>query len=297
MPLPGLPELGHAGEPDLHILAASAEDVDAAWSGPASEPAVAEADLDGGRYRAERGRAGDHRFSYGDRATFHLDDRARTLLCAPAAADDPSWRRVLLDSVLATASLLHGFEALHAAAVAGSDGAVAFIGRTGGGKSTLAAELVRRGLPLVADDVLALGRSDGAAIEAHAAPPVMNLPLAAGPIGEPLATFGEETWVVVDNAAEAPAPVAAVCLIDRRPRLEPSIRPSATSAVDLLAHGLRSGSTPERLQSRFELLADLAEQTPAYVLAADPATPANRLADLAEASMPSLRPLPAGAAR
>jgi hypothetical protein len=289
-PLPGLPGVASAREPDLDVTLAAEEELDVAWSGPAREPATVQLTLDGLPYRAERGAAGDHRFSYGDSAAFHLSGDARRLRCAPADVDEPAWRRVLLDSVLATVALLHGFEALHAAAVAGPTGTVAFIAHTGGGKSTLVAELMRRGLPLVCDDVLALSRDASGAIIAHPAPPVMNLPHAAPPLpARRLATFGEEDWVAVEQAAAEPAPLAAVCMLDRRPGLDAAIRPAEASALDLLAHGLRTGRAAARMQARFELLADLAEQAPGFVLEADPRTPPGRLADLADSAIPALR--------
>ncbi|MEX2196007.1 MAG: hypothetical protein WD844_12040 [Thermoleophilaceae bacterium] len=274
----------------LEIRLAAASDVEAAWSGPAPERAVADLVQDGLPYRAERGAAGDHRFAYGDRATFHLSAGGRTLLCAPVDAGAPEWRRVLLDSVLATVSLVRGYEALHAAAVLGPGGAVALLGRTGAGKTTLAAELLQRGLPLVCDDVLALSREPGGGrILAHPAPPVMNLPAGVlAPPGRVLAAIRGETWLAVDGAASEPAPVAAVCLVDRRPGAQAAVVPGPASPLDLLVHGLRSGSAPERRQQRFELLSDLAARTPAYVLEADTRTSAAELADLLEAAVPAL---------
>lgn len=288
--LPGIPAVEDAS-PALSVALAEPAAVQAAWSGPAPQPAVAELEQDGLPYRAERGAAGDHRFTYGDRATFHLTADGRTLLCAPADPEAPEWRRVLLDSVLATASLLSGYEALHAAAVLGPDGAVALMGRTGGGKTTLAAELLRRGHPLFCDDVLALSRDGaGGKVVAHPAPPVMNLPAGAPvPPGQALAAIGGESWVAVDRAASEPAPVAAVCLIDRRPGARPGVVPGPASPLDLLVHGLRSGSAPERRQSRFELLSDLAARTPAYVLEADVRTTAPEMADILENAVPALR--------
>lgn len=49
-----------------------------------------------------------------------------------------------------------GLPTLHAGAIATRDGAVALLGRSGRGKSTLTASLARRGLPIVTDDNLPL---------------------------------------------------------------------------------------------------------------------------------------------
>jgi hypothetical protein len=219
------------------------------------------------------------------------------LLCAPSDVDDPSWRRVLLDSVLATVSLLHGFDALHASAVLAPRGVVAFASRSGGGKTTLALELMRRGLPLMSDDLLVLSRREGL-VAGHPAPPLMNVPSgAAGPPGITLATIGDETWLAPEQAADGPAPVASVFVLDRHPGAVARAVPQDRGIMHLLEHALRSGDAPTRLKARFELLSDLACHAPVYLLEADPATAPERLADLAEEACPALADVPAGASR
>ena len=83
----------------------------------------------------------------------------------------------MLDSVLFTVALLHGYEALHAGALATPEGAIAITAFTGGGKSTLISELLARGLTLMTDDVLALAPSgpNGPPL-AYAGPPLMTIP-------------------------------------------------------------------------------------------------------------------------
>ena len=60
-------------------------------------------------------------------------------------------------------ALLHqrGALALHGSCVLAKDGAVAFLGDSGAGKSTIAAGLTRRGCSLVTDDILAITFQDG----------------------------------------------------------------------------------------------------------------------------------------
>ena len=292
----GLPGV-EARAPDVRIMLSDRTDVEQAWSGSSSTPAVVEATLDGLAYRMERGAAGDHRFDYGDRAAFHLSGDARDLRCAPSDVGSVAWRRVLLDSVLAATSLLHGHEALHAAGVLVPDGAIALIAGTGGGKSTLAAELLRRGLPLLCDDVLALSRDSGRVL-AHPAPPVMNLPAGEKPPrGSPLAELGHETWWAVDDVAHDAVPLVAVFLIARRPALATRVAPVPASPLRLLAHALASGSRPERRRARFELLADVAAHVPAYAVEADPEVTPGHLADLVESALRGLRPTAAESAR
>jgi hypothetical protein len=65
-------------------------------------------------------------------------------------------RHLLLDHVLPLALSRRARLVLHAGAVATPQGAIAFLGRTGMGKSTLSASLARAGFPLIADDFLLL---------------------------------------------------------------------------------------------------------------------------------------------
>lgn len=65
-------------------------------------------------------------------------------------------RTFLYGSVFAIVGLRRGLLPLHAACLQCTGGAVAFAGPSGVGKSTLAARLVRRGFPVLADDVTML---------------------------------------------------------------------------------------------------------------------------------------------
>lgn len=77
--------------------------------------------------------------------------------CAPLIPiDDPAFETNVLHSLVAIALMLRGEETLHATVVAIDDKAVALLGPSGVGKSTLAACLVARGAQLVTDDVLRL---------------------------------------------------------------------------------------------------------------------------------------------
>ena len=102
-----------------------------------------------------------------------LDPGMRRLDCAPVQPG-LAWQRALVTEVLPAISVMRGDEALHAAAVDSPDGVVAIMAPSGAGKSTLAVELLRRGRPLFADDVLILEQIEGA-VRAHPGSPHMNL--------------------------------------------------------------------------------------------------------------------------
>jgi hypothetical protein len=90
----------------------------------------------------------------------------RNVLAAPPSGPAWRWERLVLAQVLPLAAVLRGKEILHASAVALSGQAVAFMGVSGAGKTTLAGRLAARGAQLVTDDVLALDLA-GATVRAH----------------------------------------------------------------------------------------------------------------------------------
>jgi hypothetical protein len=70
-------------------------------------------------------------------------------------------RHLFLDQVLPLILSQRGKLVLHASAVAVADGAIAFVGKTGLGKSTLAASFLKAGFPLLTDDCLLLEEREG----------------------------------------------------------------------------------------------------------------------------------------
>ena len=90
-------------------------------------------------------------------------------------------RHLLLDQVLPLAFTLAGRLVVHASAVhVPGFGAVAFAGRSGRGKSTLAATLVAAGCELLTDDTLVVERHGGAVVVLPSYPGVRLWPVDAG---------------------------------------------------------------------------------------------------------------------
>lgn len=247
--------------------------------------------IDGCRYEMHRGSDGDHRFAWADRAVFHLNPRGDALSCGFADADDAGARRLLCDTVLWSVSLLRGYELVHAAAIGRGEAAVALVARSGTGKSTLLAELLRRGGALLSDDVLALSRVHGHVV-AHPGPPLLTLPLGAqaSGVGRPLAILGDEAWVSVTGRVSTPRTLGAICVLERAPGRHTGLEPQPMPALALLPHLLSFPRSRERQRNRFELVSDLVTQAPVLRLTAgDGATP-GVLADLVELELltPSL---------
>ncbi len=96
---------------------------------------------------------------YPDLVDFHLSDVGRRVDAYPHASTPPTTvRHLFLAQVWPVLLSLRGDVVLHASAVRLGDHAVAFVGNTGRGKSTLAASFNRQGYALVTDDILLLDR-------------------------------------------------------------------------------------------------------------------------------------------
>lgn len=286
--LPGIPELDDPCEPRVTLSLVRPNELERAWSGTDQPPVWRTVLSDGLPLEHEMGKGGDHRFRYGS-AAFHLSADSRTLLCAPEDPADPGWQRQLLDTILFSASFANGFELLHASAVEHETGVLAFVAVSGGGKSSLAAELVRRGLPLFCDDVLAIAPA-GEGLECFPGPPIMNLPHAGAPaheLGDVIADFPREheAWVAVRGAATSPLPLAAVYLLDRTADDADLVPSPGRPLLELLAHAIGLPHDFSRARRRFDVFSRVASETPVWRLEASPSTTPADLADLVEQSV------------
>lgn len=116
----------------------------------ALEPDLAQATVSHARVQIA---PGVYQFLIADVARYRVSE-GRCIQVDPVAGADPGDVRLWLLGT-ALGALLHqrGLLPLHVSALALDDTAVAFTGDSGDGKSTLAAALHRRGLPLLTDDV------------------------------------------------------------------------------------------------------------------------------------------------
>jgi len=294
VPLPGAWEARPFREPSLQIRPVTAQTIENSWSG--LEAIGWEGVIDGAPFVVERGIEGDHRFvhgarpdrggtrSDGTRAVHHLSADASVLQCAPSDPGEPSWWRVVLDSVLFTVALLQGYEALHAGAVATPDGVIAITAATGGGKSTLLTELLRRGGALMADDVLVLESRGTEAPLAHPGPPLMTVPAARIPVlgetgpPETISSLEQERWIAVPVHPE-PLALKALVVLDRRPGLQTSLERIEDPLAPLIGSLMNFPRSPGRRRTRFELASVLASKTALWRLTADVDTLPDILAD------------------
>jgi hypothetical protein len=100
-------------------------------------------------------------------------DGAR-LMCVPPPVRSWRWQRFLVGRCLPMASMLSGYEVIHAGAVELGGGVIAIIGPSGTGKTSLTVRLVLRGAGFFTDDVLALD-ARGEELQAHPGFGVVNV--------------------------------------------------------------------------------------------------------------------------
>jgi hypothetical protein len=284
--LPGVAPLVAGGDHLVRLDMAERSEVDRAFSGA---PSVRAQLTLGGAEIVEvlRGRRGDRLLLCGRHGAFYVGPGGDPVLCAPTDLQALGWQRVLLDTVLGTAALAHGYEGLHAGAIELDDGVVAIASPSGGGKSTLCAELVARGARLFADDLVFLGRQAGGVL-AHPGPPLMTLPSGWSEDrrvpGILLGVEAGEEWIAVPGAGHEPAPLLAVLVLNRHRGATGARLDASGSPLELLTVAMHSVLEEDRQRTRFDLLAELAQQTPVRRLVADSGTPPEILAGLVESA-------------
>lgn len=287
--LPGMVPTGAERLPALALELVTPSELEAAWSGPDGALAWRGRLGDGSELTIERGVAGDHLFTNGDRAWFRLDSSGRSLTCAPRRSG-LGWQRTLLTKVLSSISVMRGYEALHASAVDSPWGAVAVAAPTGMGKTTLALELMRRGWPLLTDDVLALAAAPEG-VMALPGTPHMNVAatppdgLAADEIGPTLGILAGERWVPASRTAREACPVRAICLLERGQGLSLDVRVLPPNPLPLAPYILGLPGDVERERRRFELYADLMGSATLMRLTCDVTVRPLDLADLIEQAL------------
>lgn len=183
------------------------------------------------------------------------------LWCDPEGLPDERWQRLLIAQILPFAALLHGLEVFHASAIVRHGEAIAFVGRSGSGKTSIARELCRDGPELLADDVLAL-EVRGQRLFAHPGTPLASIARVGVeadmklPREEVVAINPREHLVRVVGASE-PVPLAALFFLERLAEgpASPRFEPVADAQMLLSATFNFILSSPERLRGLLEVCA------------------------------------------
>ncbi len=212
--------------------------------------------------------------------------RGARIWCSPPAVAPWRWQRFLIGRILPWAAVLRGLELLHAAGVAIDGRAVALVGPTGAGKTSLALQLVARGAGFLTDDVLALDERGGI-LHAHPGAGIASVRPAER------AAVPRSTWARVGSVVghsgktylslpreRGPISLGAVYFLkaERGPAVEPIERPDPRL---LLGSTFVLGvQTPERLRRQLDVCAAIARSIPLFWLRITPDMDSQRLAEL-----------------
>jgi hypothetical protein len=289
-PAPGLPPPGEGppGRPTRADLVAP-EAIDGDWPAAGAERVLEERFDDDVPVRTidAHPEAGYRLYARGF-GLARLSPSGDLIQCSPPDVEPWSWQRFLVGRILPWAAVLRGIEVLHASAVALDGSAVAFVAPTGGGKTSLAIQLVARGAGFLTDDVLALEEHDGA-LRAHPGAAIAAVRDAERDLIPPETwrTLGSElghsgkTYLEI-RREDAPLPLRAVYYL--RPADEPAIEPIDHPDPRLLltstfVFGVR---TPERLANQLSICARIARDVPMFSLGIPTSTQSAAVAALVD---------------
>lgn len=213
---------------------------------------------------------GFDRLRFPGTADFYLEPgHIRGHLLDPAQRDLMELR--LLGPVLSYWLERLGIPALHASAVRLDRGAVGFVSHSGGGKSSLAAALLRSGAALLSDDVLPVEETGGAFLARPGFPQMRLEPEGARLLGDdrglrPVSPDDTKLHMPVAAFHASSSPLTAIYVLERRPSGPVDIQPLPRSeaVIELVRHSFSPylveavGLQPRRL----ELFARLVRQVP-----------------------------------
>lgn len=237
----------------------------------------------------------DHAASAGYRiwsfgfGTYLVEPEGGTIHCVRPAGPATKVERVLVAQALPLSASLQGLEVLHASAVVVDGRAIGLLGASGGGKTTLATQLIVRGHSMFTDDALALAANEEGVL-AFPGPTILHLdPTRAvsgahEPGGEVLGTT-DKTHLRVERAEGRPLPLGACYFLDRgTDDREVVIEPIEEDAPRLIMSNafVRYHRGPDRLMRVLDASAQIAAQVPLFRLRAPTSAGPAELAEALE---------------
>jgi hypothetical protein len=203
-----------------------------------------------------------------------IDRGERSMTVHGAVGGDPDMIPVFVEgSLLAHVLAAEGLLAIHASAVEWGGAALALVGPSGMGKSTLAALLCSAGARLVADDALRVDVAGGIAT-CFPGSRRLRLRTAAAPLGRAMEgaalteTADGRTAVRPARLVDAPLPLRAALLPEPSrevTRLEVQRLGAVEAVQELLSYPrLTRWESAEQIGTLFRLTADVAAAVPVY---------------------------------
>ena len=219
--------------------------------------------------------AGGFLLRFPEQADFFITRDLRDIRCSPAPdMDEASLQSLFENSVRPALSNHAGSLNLHGSAVNIEGRALAVMGYSRRGKSTLAGALAMRGLPLLTEDVLAISRTeDRHTVTPQRASLRVFEDSAAFLLGSPETSQSEGEKRDIASGAipveSTPVPLGAMCILGPGETEELSISPMRQSDIlaEIMQHSfILDVEDKAALRSHFERLARLAEAIPCYAL-------------------------------
>ncbi len=267
-----LPE-GGGGEPDLVLRRGADRPVPVERPGGDRLAEVCRAD---GSVFYTLGRDGERTvLRYPGVCEFTGDRRLADVSVHLAPGADEGLLSVLISGTLLAVHLMLRHElVLHASAVRVDGRAVAFVGSSGMGKSTLAAALCELGCGLVSDDLLRVDRADGTTMLAHPGGTENRLRPSArdladtAPAGAVRETADGRLALRPRAGTDAPLPLAA-CVVPRPSREVTEVTARRLGPAEALLRLSRyprvlGWTDADSLGAAFQSLADLVERVPVF---------------------------------
>ncbi|MFN4134990.1 MAG: hypothetical protein ACK4G2_05010 [Novosphingobium sp.] len=258
---------------------------DLVWRPAQDMPALATAPFD--VWREDDGSASTefHRIPEGfllrfvDGGDYAIDLAARTVTCTPLPDVPEDYvENIFAHQVQPMLSTYLGTTVLHASCVAIDGGAYGFLGRSGRGKSTLAAAFARNGHAFLTDDGMVLDRGEGALRIQPYLPSIRLLPDSQEALlGKEQLPGSEDDWpakvrVPADERiphCPTPAPLRAIYVLEE-PAAEDTIitpLPEIEAISALLQHSFLLDSHDRlRVAKHFRTMAELARAIPVFTL-------------------------------
>jgi hypothetical protein len=182
-----------------------------------------------------------------DVGTIQLRGGREVIIDPLPGAEEALLRLVILGPALGALLQQRGLLVLHASAVAMADGAVAFLGEKGWGKSTIAAAFYSRGYGIAADDIAAIDAGTGCPMLEAGFPQLKLWPDTAVSLGDALETLprvhsqsNKRACRVDRDFPQTALPLKAIYVLAQgtTPKLEPL--PLGNAFLELARHSYRA---------------------------------------------------------
>ncbi|MGB3787633.1 MAG: hypothetical protein WA949_06460 [Phormidesmis sp.] len=205
---------------------------------------------------------------------FMVLDGNQIILDPPPDMTEELLRPIILGPVLTLLLRQRGLLVLHASGINTPEGAIAFLGNSGWGKSTLANAFYQQGYSLLTDDVMAIELKDGSPPVAFPAYPHVKLMAdAADALGydysklTPLAAKALKRHNCIDRSfSQEPVTVRKIYALEKVARNRNTIKPLSPQAaiIELIGHtrGTNVLTLPEHVTTHLRQCTDLVKSVP-----------------------------------